>query len=100
MEYQCYDSMCVKVIDEIVAKAKEKFSVYDVLVQHRTGEIQIGECAVWIGVSGAHRGECFEACQYVIDTLKVKAPIWKKETYESGEAEWVLCHECARHVKV
>lgn len=98
LEYQCYASMCMKIIDHLVEAAMAQYPVYDILVQHRSGEIPIGECAVWIGVSGAHRKACFDACQYVIDELKVSAPIWKKESYEDGKSEWVFCHECSSHI--
>ena len=59
--------------------------------EHRVGKLAIGDCAVWVGVSAAHRGAAFDACRYVIDETKARVPIWKKEHYASGETGWVNC---------
>jgi molybdopterin synthase catalytic subunit len=58
---------------------------------HRVGLLKIGEIAVWIGVASAHRGPGFDACRYVIDELKARVPIWKKEHYQEGPSEWINC---------
>ena len=65
---------------------------------HRTGMLDIGDCAVWVGVSSPHRDEAFRACRYIIDQIKVRLPIWKKEYYEDGHSGWVNCERCARAV--
>jgi len=62
---------------------------------HRVGELAVGELAVWVGVSAPHRHEAFLACRYVIDEVKQRVPIWKKEHYESGDSGWVNCERCA-----
>jgi molybdopterin synthase catalytic subunit len=64
-------------------------------VLHRSGLLEIGECAVWVGVSSAHRDEAFNACRYIIDQVKSRLPIWKKEHYANGDSGWVNCERCA-----
>ena len=59
--------------------------------------MELTEAAVVVGVSSPHRAEAFDACRYIIDETKVRLPIWKKEHYASGEAEWVNCQRCAEH---
>jgi len=76
----------------------EKFDVIDALVEHRVGDLQIGEIAVAVHVTSVHRGPAFDACEYIIDELKVRVPIWKKEHYTDGNTGWIECHECAKHV--
>ena len=75
----------------------EKFEILDGYVDHRVGDLQIGEIAVAVHVSSVHRGPAFDACEYIIDELKVRVPIWKKEHYTDGDSGWVECHECAKH---
>ena len=62
---------------------------------HRSGLMELSEVAVVVGVSSPHRNEAFDACRYIIDQAKIRLPIWKKEYYESGHAEWVNCQRCA-----
>jgi len=62
---------------------------------HRVGTLAIGELAVWVGVSAPHRGEAFDACRYIIDEVKHRVPIWKKEYYQDGDSGWVNCERCA-----
>ncbi len=62
---------------------------------HRVGDLAIGELAVWVGVSSAHRAEAFAACRYIIDAVKHRVPIWKKEHYVDGASGWVNCERCA-----
>ena len=64
---------------------------------HRVGLLELGECAVWIGVASPHRDEAFKACRYIIDEIKVRLPIWKKEHYVNGDSGWVNCERCAAH---
>ena len=67
----------------------ERFDVLAVFGRHRVGRLDVGECAVWVGVSAAHRGVAFDACRYVIDELKQRVPIWKKEYYLDGPSGWI-----------
>ncbi len=64
---------------------------------HRDGLLELGEAAVVVAVSSAHRDEAFRACRYIIDEVKQRLPIWKKEHYADGEANWVNCQRCAAH---
>lgn len=97
LEYEAYEQLAVKAGSEILARAKQSFPIVDVLCIHRTGELQIGDLAVWVGVLSAHRAEAFDACRFTIDEIKANVPIWKKEYYEDGTITWVNCAECAAH---
>ena len=72
-----------------------RFGVAHAACLHRVGELGIGELAVWVGVSAPHRHEAFLACRYIIDEVKQRVPIWKKEHYLSGDSGWVNCERCA-----
>ncbi|PWN65953.1 MULTISPECIES: molybdenum cofactor biosynthesis protein MoaE [Chryseobacterium] len=91
LEYECYQSMAIKEIQKIVESAVSLFSVRNVVVHHRTGILLPGDAAVMIVVSDGHRDAVFDACRYIIDTVKQKVPIWKKEVFEDGD-EWVSAH--------
>jgi molybdopterin synthase catalytic subunit len=73
----------------IVEEALRKFAVAKALCVHRTGLLEIGGIAVWVGVEAGHRGAAFDACRFVIDEVKARVPIWKKEHYSDGRSEWV-----------
>lgn len=88
LEYEAYPGMAEKEMRKIAEKAVQQFGCYRIAIHHRTGILGIGEVAVVIAVSSAHRGASFEACQFAIDTLKSEVPIWKKEVFEDGET-WV-----------
>ena len=92
LSYQAYDSMAEKTFESIIEEAKEKYSVIEVKIVHRFGDLKIGDISVWIGAQSAHRAEAFQACEYAIEELKKRAPIWKKEHYIEGPSEWVACH--------
>ena len=89
--YECYYPMALKEMNKIREKAISKWNVKNIIAVHRIGNIPIGEIAVWIGVSSVHRKEAFEACEFMIDEIKSKVPIWKKETYKDGSTSWVDC---------
>lgn len=97
LEYEVYEALAVKEAGRIVEEAKEKFNILAVVVIHRQGHLEIGDIAVWIGVIAEHRGPAFSACRYVIDEIKHRLPIWKKEHYKDKEARWISCHEGERH---
>jgi molybdopterin synthase catalytic subunit len=88
LEYEVYHEMAVPQIQSIITQAQEQWGVERIAVAHRTGRLEIGETSVIIVVASAHRAEAFEACRYIIDTLKQTVPIWKKEVATDGEA-WV-----------
>lgn len=89
LEYEAYGEMAVLEGEKLVAEAIEKFGLSWAHVIHRTGMLEIGEAAVWIGCAAAHRQEAFQACEFLIDELKHRLPIWKKEHYVDGPSEWV-----------
>jgi MoaE-MoaD fusion protein len=88
LEYEAYEPMAIRKMEEIGAEAKEKFAINSVGIVHRVGKLEIGEISVAIIVTAAHRRPAFEACQYLIDRLKQVVPVWKKEYFEDG-AVWV-----------
>lgn len=89
--YECYESMALKIMNEIKEEALKKWDVKNISAVHRIGNVPIGEIAVWVGVSAVHRKEAFNACKFMIDEIKHKVPIWKKETYVNGTSIWVDC---------
>ena len=91
LEYEAYPPVAAPEGVRIIAEACSRFDVYCAFGRHRTGKLAIGDCAVWVGVSAAHRGAAFDACRYIIDELKDRVPIWKKEHYSAGESGWVNC---------
>ncbi len=97
LEYEAYEPLCVTEGETVLAEAAERFGILGASCQHRTGLLEIGDCAVWVGVAAAHRDEAFKACRYIIDEIKVRLPIWKKEHYVDGPSEWVSCERCSKH---
>jgi len=91
LEFETYKSMAIKEMEKIAEQAQNKWPIQKILIHHRIGVLQIGEIPVIIAVSAAHRDAAFEACRYIIDTLKQTVPIWKKEIFEDGEV-WVAAH--------
>ena len=95
LEYQAYEALANKEGNRIVAEALQRYPIEHALCVHRVGELEIGELAVWVGVSAGHRDEAFRACRYIIDEVKHRVPIWKKEHYRNGDSGWVNCEACA-----
>lgn len=89
LEYEVFEELALKEGQRIVEEAVGRFRIEKVRCIHRVGSLRIGDIAVWIGVSGGHREETFAACRYVIDEVKLRVPIWKKEYDTAGKAEWV-----------
>ena len=87
LDYEAYEEMAVRQMQELGHQARERFSVRQVTMMHRLGRLEIGETSVLIVVASAHRAQAFEACRWLIDTLKQTVPIWKKETFADG-AVW------------
>ena len=88
LDYEAYPEQVEAKIAEIVADARERWPIMHATVAHRTGRVNVGEPSVVVAVSSAHRGDAFEAARFMIDELKERAPIWKKEHW-SGGAEWI-----------
>ena len=88
LEYEAFEEMALSLMEEIEAEARRRWPVTSVRAVHRLGPMEIGETSVAVAVASPHRREAFEACRFVIDTLKAKVPIWKKEFYADG-AGWL-----------
>ena len=88
LEYEAYAGVAEAKILEVVAEARDRWPILKVAAVHRTGSLSIGEEAVVVAVSSAHRADAFPAARYVIDELKARVPVWKKEHWAGG-AEWV-----------
>ena len=87
--YEAYRDMAITQIERLAGEAQQRFGVSRVAIVHRTGAIAVGEAAVVIAVACGHRAEAFDACRWIIDTLKKDVPIWKKNIYEGGDQQWV-----------
>ena len=89
LEYQCYEELAVKEGNLIISEAFSKFDINYAYCVHRIGLLNIGDTAVIVLVYAAHRDDSFKACRFIIDEVKLRVPIWKKELYVSGESEWL-----------
>jgi molybdopterin synthase catalytic subunit len=89
LEYEAYETMAAAAVRDIIREARGVWSCIRVGVVHRTGPLKIGDVALCVTVSAAHREEAFLVCRHIIDRLKDKAPIWKRETLASGEQRWI-----------
>ena len=90
IDYQAYVPMAEATLADIVAEAEQRWSTGSISVVHRVGRLQVGEASVAIVVAAPHRGEAFAASRYIIEELKKRVPIWKREGYLDGETEWLL----------
>ena len=97
LAYEAFEVLAVSEGNRIIAEAIIRFGVLEAVCIHRTGLLAIGEPAVWVGVVAPHRDAAYQANRYIIDNIKTRLPIWKKEFYAGGEAEWVNCQQCANH---
>lgn len=88
LEYEAYDEMAIASLRELEQEVRQRFPVIDVAMAHRTGRLELGDVSVAIAVSTPHRAQAFEAARWLIDTLKERVPIWKKEHYSDGREEW------------
>lgn len=84
LDYEAYEEMAIKQMDALAERATSDFEIRDLTIVHRLGRLQIGETSILIVVTSAHRGVAFDACRWLIDTLKRTVPIWKKEHFEDG----------------
>lgn len=91
LSYEAYAELAIAEGERIVGEAIARYGVSDARCVHRTGDLKVGDLAVWVGVSAAHRDEAFRACRYIIDEIKHRLPIWKKEHYLTGASAWVAC---------
>jgi molybdopterin synthase catalytic subunit len=95
LEYEAFEALAVREGERIIQEAITRFGVTRAACEHRLGDLSIGEVAVWVGASAPHRNEAFLAARYIIDEVKHRLPIWKKEHYVNGDSGWVNCERCA-----
>jgi molybdopterin synthase catalytic subunit len=96
LEYEIYESLAQSEGNKIVEEARSLFAIIDAYAIHRQGHLELSEIAVWIWVTAKHRTAAFQACQYIIDQIKLRLPVWKKENYRNGTRKWVNCQESHR----
>ncbi len=89
LEYQAYAGMAEREMEKIAAEARERWRTGEITVVHRVGRLEVGEASVAIVVAAPHRAEVYEASRYVIEELKRRVPVWKREGYVEGPSEWV-----------
>jgi molybdopterin synthase catalytic subunit len=89
LRYEAYAALAEAEGERVLAEACERFAILDARCIHRTGDLAIGELAVWVGVAAAHRDAAFAACRWIIDEVKQRVPIWKHERYAQGDADWL-----------
>jgi molybdopterin synthase catalytic subunit len=89
LDYSAYRDMAERELSDIVNEAAERFKTPDIVVEHRIGTLDLGEASVAIAVAHPHRGNAYDASRYIIEELKKRLPIWKREHYVSGKTEWV-----------
>jgi molybdopterin synthase catalytic subunit len=87
--YESYRELAEAEGERIVEEAIARFDLAAAACVHRTGELALGDLAVWVGASAGHRGPAFEACRWIIDEVKSRVPIWKRERYTTGDTDWL-----------
>lgn len=97
LEYEAYEEMALPLMREIQDETRRRFPVTLVRLVHRLGTLELGEASVAVAVASPHRAEAFAACREIIDEIKHRLPIWKKEHYEGADSAWVNCERCAGH---
>ena len=89
LRYEAYAAQAEKEGGKVLDEALSKFAIVDARCVHRVGDLAVGDLAVWVGVSAAHRGAAFDACRHIIDEVKSRVPIWKHERYREGDPGWL-----------
>lgn len=89
LRYEAYLVLAEAEGEKIVEEALATFAIADAACVHRVGDLEVGDLAVWVGVSAAHRDAAFSACRWIIDEVKSRVPIWKHERYSEGDATWL-----------
>ena len=97
LEYEAYTLLAVAEGERILTEARTRFALTGAAAVHRVGHLQLGELAIWVGVTAEHRGAAFDACRFIIDEAKARLPIWKKEHYQSGTTAWINCATRGQH---
>ncbi len=89
LEYEGAEKLAQHEFEKVVREAMEKYALLDVRCLHRVGRLKPGDKAIWMSVEAEHRSPAFDACRYIIEELKHRLPIWKKEYYEDGDSGWI-----------
>jgi len=100
LEYEAYAVLAEKEGNKILAEAFIKHKILKAHAYHRVGNLSLGELAVWVGVTAEHRGDAFLACRFLIDEIKARVPIWKREHYSDGARAWINCATRGEHKDV
>lgn len=90
LEYEALVPLAEKEGRRILAEARARWPGLQAAAEHRTGRLAIGDLAVWVGVTAPHRGAAFAACAWIMEEIKARVPIWKKEYYADGSSGWIL----------
>lgn len=98
LEYEVYPELSISEGNKIIQEARDRFNVHHIVCSHRYGHLGLGQIAVWVGAIASHRDDAFKASRYVIDEIKLRLPIWKKEHYTNQKPEWVFCRDHHSHV--
>jgi len=91
LEYEAYEELAEKTIDEIIKLSRKSWKLESVKALHRLGKLEVGDIAVAIDIRSEHRDEAYKASRFIIDSIKHKAPIWKKEYFDDGTSQWARC---------
>ena len=97
LEYEAYVELALTDFHAIAAEARERFGPLAIAIVHRTGRVELGEASVGVAVGAPHRAAAFDACEFAIDTLKARSPIWKREHYADGQTAWIANTPGASH---
>ncbi|KAI8391072.1 Molybdopterin biosynthesis MoaE [Radiomyces spectabilis] len=97
LEYEAYEAMVIKILHDLIKEARSKWNVMHIAVYHRTGLVPVGETSVVVACSSAHRADAIHSAEYLIDELKARCPIWKKEVYEDGSVWKGACDNKHHH---
>jgi molybdopterin synthase catalytic subunit len=96
LEYSAHHALALAQGQAVLRQAAQRFAIINAMCVHRLGFLRVGELAVWVGVSAAHRDAAFTACRFIIDEIKREVPIWKLEHYQSGSTDWLHPLESAQ----
>jgi len=95
LEYEVFPELALKEGMRIINEAKNKFPLIEAYAVHRHGHLQLKDAAVFVAVFASHRDSAFDACRYIIDEIKLRVPIWKREHYADGDLAWIDCAGCS-----
>lgn len=89
LTYYGYEDLAINQGRQIISDAKDRFEITQAVAIHRIGALEIGDVAIWVGVAAAHRYPAFDACRWILDTIKADIPVWKQEYYDNAPSKWL-----------